>query len=86
MNSPARQIGAGNPSPDCILINCRNPHGGDTYIARALRTVRAQASSTSSRRAAVEACAAKVYGRDGFNLHQYTAETWLASPNTDVGG
>ena len=65
---------------DSVLINCRNPHGGDTYVARA-RTVRAQASSTMGRRVAVEKCAEKIYGPDGFKLHQYTVETWLASPN-----
>ena len=75
---------SGRDLPDCVLITCRNPHGGDTYIARAIRSVRAQASSTCGRRAVVEACAAKIYGRDGFKVHQYTAETWLASPNASL--
>lgn len=67
-------------APDCIIINVRNPHGGDTYVARA-RTVRVSASSTMGRRVDVERCAAKIYGCDGFKLHQYTGETWLASPS-----
>ncbi len=70
-------------APDCVLINCRNPHGGDTYVARA-KTMRVQASSTMGRRVAVERCAEKIYGVNGFKLHQYTAETWVVSPNAPL--
>lgn len=57
-------------------INVRE-YGG-TYIARAAG-LGVTASCTAGKREAVEACAAKLFGRGGCALNEVTGWTWLAS-------
>ena len=60
-----------------VIINIRNPHHGDTFIARAAGFGRT-ASTTHSAAVAVEHCAMKVAAGRPFTLKKVTELTWLA--------
>ncbi len=60
-----------------VIINVRNPHNGDTYIARA-KDWGTTASSTNSATAAANACAKKISKGRPFALTIVTSQTFLA--------
>jgi hypothetical protein len=59
-----------------VIINVRNPHGGDTYIARGMG-FRPMASSTGGRQTAAQRCAEKIAAGRKFTLKTITSETYL---------
>lgn len=72
--------------PDCVLITVRNPHGGDTCIARA-RGFRGSAASTNSAQVAAERLADNIYGRGEHTLRRYGSSwTWVATPAPNEKG
>lgn len=53
--------------PEAMLIGVRNPHGGDTCVARSVG-FRGTGSSTNSPRAAAEHLARRMYGAGNYRL------------------
>ena len=76
---------SGDSEQMTVIINVRNPHGGDTYVARA-KEYGTRASSTSCSESAVRACARKIGAGRTFELERVTGETWLCRIAVEHGG